>query len=82
MNDNCELALKASLIVNDLKVLQHTISDVRAVITEAAVELQKLRQENDLLRARLRVADIKLGHRADFDASADEQPSFLRPQAG
>jgi hypothetical protein len=73
-----ELILKTSVIVNDLKALQETCNQARVAMAEAAAEIQSLRSENELLRARLRIQDLRLERRAEFDLSANAP---LRPQA-
>ena len=42
----------------------------------------ELKSENSLLKARLRIADLKLARAAEFELSADSTPMFLKRQAG
>lgn len=78
-----EVVLKASLVDLQIRELEKTLNEARDVMREAATkiqaqrgEIEDLRMENDLMKARLRIVELRNVKRAEFG----KLPPMLRAQ--
>lgn len=72
-----ELQLKISIIEVEMRSLQKTCDNTRVVMRQASDEITSLREENELLKAQLRFAELRNVKRAQFGTL----PVLLMPQA-